>query len=324
MFWIILAVVVLCWVLWWAWPTPMAKLAQAWERHRGRLHAHQDSFQGVEWHVLEGGCGEPLVLLHGFNGDAHHFARAARHLSDHFRIIAPDLPGFGQTKAEVAVSHRIEDVAKRLLDWLDHRHIDTFYLGGNSMGGYIATAMAKIAPSRVRALWLLAPGGIRSAPLSPVLQEVSEDRHNPLVVRDFADFNRLLDYCFVQRPWMPTPLLRHLAKQAASTCQHSLEIFDAMLHDSADLEEMAKQLPTPALIVWGEQDQVLHPQGAVVLADILPNNEVIAMPQIGHLPMLEAPRESAEAFLAFAERLSRSPLGGCVNGDLDHDRGGGH
>lgn len=308
LFWLLMTVVLLVWVFWYRWPTPMALAAQAWERHRGHLKSRREHFDGVDWHFLEGGCGEPLLLLHGFNGDAYHFARTARYLTQHFRLLVPDLPGFGQTHLDHPVSHRIEDVAQRLLDWLDHRHIDTFYVGGNSMGGYIATAMARIAPHRVRALWLLAPGGLHSAPLSPVLQEVAEDRHNPLVVRDFDDFKRLLDYCFVQAPWMPSPLLRHLARQAAETCQHSLRIFDAMLNDSLPLEALANGVSTPALIVWGEEDRVLHPEGAQQLAQILPQQELIMMPRIGHLPMIESPKASAEAWLAFAEHISRRPI----------------
>lgn len=306
------------WVIWLAllgavlglvylWPTPMARVAQAYERHRGNLKSKTEVVNGNCWHYLEGGCGEPLVLLHGFNGDSDHFTRSARYLTQHFRILVPDLPGFGETQTQPNISHRIEDVAQLLLEWLDYHQIEEFYLGGNSMGGYISMAMAQKAPHRVRALWLLAPGGVRSAPLSPVLQEVSEDRHNPLVIRNYQDFERLLDYCFVNRPWMPKPLLRFLSKRASATCQSSLRIFDAMLNDSAPLETMATGLSTPALIVWGEEDRVLDSAGAEIIGGLMDHPRIILMPKIGHLPMIEAPRESAEAWLSFTENLVRHP-----------------
>lgn len=312
LFWVLVTISLLVFVFYWSWPKPLARAAQWWERHRGHLRRHNQTHDGVNWHFLEGGCGEPLVLLHGFNGDAYHFARTARYLTKHFRLIIPDLPGFGETRSHAIISHRIEDVAKRLLDWLDQRHIDTFYVGGNSMGGYIATAMGQMAPERIRGLWLLAPGGIRSAPLSPVLQEVAEDRHNPLVVRNYGDFKRLLDYCFVHQPWMPLPLLRYLANKAADTCEQSLGIFDAMLNDSSALEVMAEALEIPALIVWGDQDRVLHPDGAGILADLMPYRELIMMPNIGHLPMIESPKPCAEAWLAFTEQWSRQAINGAT------------
>ncbi len=292
-------------VLWFVCPGPLGRLAQWAERRRGGLTVRRARHDGVSWHWLEGGQGEPLVLLHGFNGDAHHFARAARHLGQHFRLIAPDIPGFGETRLSQPISHRIEDIAQRLLAWLDHQQVDTFYLGGNSMGGYIAMAMAQQAPERVRALWLLAPGGVHQAPLSPVLQEVAEDRHNPLVVRNRQDFEVLLDYCFVQRPWMPGPLIRHLAHRAHRTCEQSLVIFDAMLHDSPPLEQLADGLTTPALIYWGQDDQVLHPQGAAIIEGLMPHAHRIVVSGMGHLPMIESPRASAEAWLAFTEQLAR-------------------
>lgn len=292
-------------VLWFICPGPLGRWAQWFERHQGGLVSRRSHHHGVDWHYLEGGRGEPLVLLHGFNGDAHHFARTSRHLNQHFRIIAPDIPGFGQTRLDGPISHRIEDIAQRLLDWLAAQHIDAFYLGGNSMGGYIAAAMAQRAPDRVRALWLLAPGGVRQAPLSPVLQEVAEDRHNPLVVRDFKDFKLLLDYCFVHRPWMPGPLLRHLARRASATCEHSLVIFDAMLYESAPLEDLVDGLATPALVHWGAEDRVLHPDGAAIIAKAMANAQTLVVPDIGHLPMLESPRASAEAWLSFTDHLAR-------------------
>jgi len=305
LFWVALAAAGSFLLFWRVWPTPLGRASQWFERHRGGLTSKHALSGGIDWHYLEGGCGEPLVLLHGFNGDAHHFTRTARYLNGHFRIIAPDLPGFGDTHSADTISHRIEDVAQRLLDWLQSQHIDTFYLGGNSMGGYLAVAMARLAPERVRALWLLAPGGMHSAPLSPVLQEVAEDRHNPLVVRNHRDFVRLLNYCFVNTPWMPTPLLRMLSERAAETCQQSLRIFDAMLNDSAPLETLAKDVKTPALLAWGENDQVLDVEGGRLLKTIMPKAELMIMPRIGHLPMIETPKTSAETWLAFAEQLAK-------------------
>lgn len=295
-------------VLWWVWPDPLARLFQWTERRRAGLSRRRIHRRGIDWHYLEGGHGEPLVLLHGFNADGDHFCRVARHLRAHFRVLAPDLPGFGDTHMADNPSFRIEDLAERVLDWLDSINVHEVYLGGNSMGGYLAVAMARQAPGRVRALWLLAPGGLHSARLSPVLEEVSEDRHNPLVVRNVGDFRRLLDYCFVRPPWIPSPLLRFLARRAQRHAVRAQRIFDAMRYDSRPLEDLASDLPVPALIVWGQADQVLHPSGAALLEKLMPLSRSLTLPGVGHLPMLEAPRTSAEAWLSFTESVARSEI----------------
>lgn len=309
-------------LLWWIWPAPLARSFQWLERRRAGLRSRRIQRRGIDWHYLEGGHGEPLVLLHGFNADCDHFCRVAAHLRGHFRILAPDLPGFGDTHMADSPSFRVEDLATRILDWLDAINVHQIFLGGSSMGGYLAVALARQAPERVRALWLLAPGGLRTARFSPVMEEVAEDRHNPLVVRNRNDFRRLLDYCFVRPPWIPGPLLRFLAQRAMRHAVRAQRIFDAMRYDSRSLEELAADLPTPALITWGQADQVLHPSGAALMEQLMPNTRRLILPGVGHLPMLETPRISAEAWLSFAESLAWSETGDCdPQDDLQADTG---
>ena len=243
---ILLGAVLVAWaVLWLLWPKPLARLFMAAERQQGRLRMRRVDCGSIDWHLLEGGHGEPLVLLHGFNGDGYHFARVSRRLGKHFRIIAPDLPGFGQTRFEEKLDYSIEAQADRVLALLDQLGTERFYLGGSSMGGYVACALARKAPQRVRALWLLNPGGLQNAPLSPLFEVVYEGGHNALVVRDRRDFERLMDYCFVRPPWLPRPLARELADRAARHAERASEIFEAMRFRSTPLEELASGLDLP-------------------------------------------------------------------------------
>jgi abhydrolase domain-containing protein 6 len=302
--WYILILLALAFaLLWFVWPKPLARLCMSAERYHGRLRSRRVKCGAIDWHFLEGGHGEPLVLLHGFNADSYHFARVSRHLAAHFRVLAPDLPGFGDTQPGDSLSFRIEDQADLVLQWLDELGIHRFYLGGNSMGGYIAMAMAHRAPERVRALWLLAPGGLHTARLSPVLEEVAEERHNPLVIRNLADFHRLVDYCFVRPIWIPSPLTRFLARRSARSAVRAQRIFDAMRYDSQPLEEFAGDVKAPALIVWGQADQVLNPHGASILEGLMKHTQTLILPSVGHLPMLEAPCTTAEAWVSFTESL---------------------
>jgi len=96
----------------------------------------QDIYIGDE------GKGIPLVLVHGFLGSSKMWEQQINFFKDHFRVITPDLPGFG--KSNKAKSHNnIQSIAKLLLDCLDEKKIDKFYLLGHSMGGMIVQEMAK-------------------------------------------------------------------------------------------------------------------------------------------------------------------------------------
>lgn len=303
---IILVVLLALAAMWHFWPAPLARLFLFLDRRAGRLRACRVTAAGIDWHVLEGGHGETLVLLHGFNGDADHFNRVARHLTRHFRILAPDLPGFGETGFSASADYRIEAQADTVVKWMDRVGIQHCYLGGSSMGGYIACAIAARHPDRIRALWLLAPGGVDNVPLSPLFQEIAEERHNPLVIRDRADFRRLTDFCFVHPPWIPSPLARFLAARAANRAMEHQRAFDAIRFDSATAESLVDGMEVPALIVWGRSDQVLNPAGAHVLADGMRNAETLMLPDTGHLPMLENPRVVAESWISYTERLARN------------------
>jgi len=303
---VVLLILLAVWsVLWLLWPRPLARLFMAAERRQGRMAVRRVKCDGIDWHVLEGGHGEPLVLLHGFNGDGYHFTRVSRRLGAHFRLIVPDLPGFGQTAIDRELDYSVEAQAERVLALLDELGIERFYLGGNSMGGYISCALARRAPDRVRALWLLNPGGLQTAPLSPLFEVVDQGGHNALVVRDRHDFRRLMDYCFVRPPWLPGPLARELADRAARHDRRARDIFDAIRFRSKPLEELAEDLDKPTLLVWGQADQVLHPDGLKILSELMPGARTLLMSATGHLPMIEKPRETAEAWISFAESTAR-------------------
>lgn len=286
-------------IFWTVWPTPAARWLMTAQRRLAHLHSRRLRFGEIDWHYLEGGSGEPLILLHGFNGSADHFTPASRYLTNHFRVLAPDIPGFGETEIPQQLSFSIDDQAERILEWIDALGIQRFYLGGNSMGGYLAAAVARRAPARVHALWLLAPGGLENTPLSPVFEEIVQERHNPLVVRNRADFNRLADYCFVRPPWIPEPIKRFLTARAARTETRTRRIFDSLRFDSRPLETLIDGLETPTLIIWGDSDQVLHPDGLELLAERMPNSRHLLLSETGHLPMIERPQVAAEAWHSF-------------------------
>src|ERR1700741_552414 len=84
-------------------PYTAARWGLALEQGRSGLHEARATIPGFEMPYLEGGSGEPLLLIHGFGADKNNFTRVARHLTPQFRVIAPDLPGFGAaTRSDTA------------------------------------------------------------------------------------------------------------------------------------------------------------------------------------------------------------------------------
>ena len=90
---------------------------------------------GLRYVYLEGGQGEPLLLLHGFGADKDNFVRAARFLTPHFHVIVPDQIGFGESAHPLQADYAPIAQSKRLHALMQALGIKNIHLGGSSMGG---------------------------------------------------------------------------------------------------------------------------------------------------------------------------------------------
>ena len=113
--------------------------------------------------LLRKGKGKTLVLQHGFMSSTVYWEDVANTLSEHFEIIALDLPGFGERGFEPAVDS-VSAFVDDLLNRLTLLDIDNFHLCGHSLGGMIAQELALIAPDKVDRLILYATGPDGSMP----------------------------------------------------------------------------------------------------------------------------------------------------------------
>jgi pimeloyl-ACP methyl ester carboxylesterase len=246
---------------------------------------------------LEGGKSEALVLIHGFAGDKDNFTPLARHLTDQYRVIIPDLPGFGEASRHPSVTYRMDEQMERLHVFLQKLGVTRLILGANSMGGFIAALYAAKYPDEVSALWLMDPAGTAAAHGTEMLRHFAKTGDFPALARDESAKRRVIKATMSRPPYIPGFVQTSLLRRAIADFALHSAILNDLLHHSPTLESQIKTLATPALIVWGAEDKVLNPAGAKVMQSLLPNSKIIMMTGIGHLPMLEAPGETATAFL---------------------------
>ncbi len=286
-------------------PFTVTRFAIALERRLSGLTLHHAQVAGFTMPYLEGGSGQTLVLIHGFGGDKDNFTRLARHLIAHYRVIIPDLPGFGDAGRDPAAKYTIAEQVTRMHTFLQQLGLNQVDMGGNSMGGFISAQFAATYPHMVSSVWLLDPAGTEEAKRSEVIQNYIKTGKMPLLVQSHAGFEELMRTATWQRPFIPYSLRHVLALRAiADFSLHSAIM--AQFNESPLLEEQYKDLPTPALVVWGDHDLILHPDGAQATARLFLHSKVIIMRNIGHLPMLEAPRTTALDYLAFRQELVKS------------------
>lgn len=243
---------------------------------------------------------ETVVLVHGFSASADSWNRLAGQLTKRYHVIAPDLPGWGESTRIDSASYGYPDQVERMHHFLEQLGVRQFHLVGHSMGGGISARYAVLYPRQVITLGLIAPHGVREPEQSELSRCVSQG-DNWLVVSSMQGFERLMKNLFVKRPFVPRPVLKYLAEQTITRSAKTQLIFDEM-HSSTPLQEELKQIKAPTLIVWGDDDKLIHASAADLFRNSIQNSEVLIMKQTGHMPLLENVRQCGAAYLAFIEK----------------------
>jgi len=270
------------------------------ERGIAGLEQRHVAVNGIRIEYLEGGKGDTLVLLHGFGANKDNWTRIGKHLTPHFTVIAPDLPGFGESGLNPKGDYSISAQARFVKAFVKALGITSFHIGGSSMGGNIAGAYASRNPQDLKSLLLISPGGVASAQPSEMHRMLEEGKPNPLLARNVADYERLLDFIFVKRPFIPLPIKKFLVQEAIEHQPLNSKIFEQIrAKDRRPLEDLLKGLAVKTLVVWGGQDRVLHVSGAKVIGSVMPKARVEVMDAVGHLPMIENPEKTAGLYTRF-------------------------
>lgn len=296
---VIVGVIVLYFLL----PGASFKLLAAVERGAAGFKQHSIRVGGLHMEYLQGGEGgrdDALVLLHGFGADKDHWTRVGKYLSKHFWVIAPDLPGFGESSADPDIDYTISAQVERLKAFTAALGIKTFHLGGSSMGGNIAGAYASRFPDAIKSLLLIAPGGVSACAPSELDRLLEAGKPNPLVAKSPAGYDHLLNFVFYKKPFLPGAIKKHFMHTAIERQALNGRIFEQVhdnTGDSPPLEALVDGLFVPTLIVWGKNDRLLHVSGAEILKNVMPQARTAILDQVGHLPMIEKPKETAALYL---------------------------
>jgi triacylglycerol lipase len=283
-------------------PATAARLGIAFERRRSGLALKQMQVGSASMPYLEGGSGEAMVLVHGFGGDKDNFTRIARLLTGSYQVVIPDLPGFGEASRDPRASYGIADQVANLHGFLQTLGITRAHLGGNSMGGFIVAEYAARYPDQVASLWLLDAAGTEASFDNALIRRYRDTGEMPLLLQRPEQAGELMRACMYRAPFLPHCVKLQLGRRGVADLALHTRIMQ-QVHQSPLLENQFNAIETPALIVWGSEDKILSPAGAAALGKILPNSQVDLMPEIGHLPMIEAPGRTAARYLSFLRAL---------------------
>lgn len=232
------------------------------------------------------GSGMPLVLLHGFPLNHVPWMALLPHLGG-ADVILPDLRGFGES-AVVDGAYGIADMADDVIALLDALHVEKAAFVGHSMGGYIALAIARKHKERVAGLGLVSSQALADTPERKAGRYATAQQVGELGTVVVAD---AMAAKLSANPQHVAPLRELILRQSAAGMMGALMAM-AERPDSTDL------LPTcdfPVVLVHGLADGLIPVERSREMQALIAGARLTELAGVAHMPMLEAPVETAQA-----------------------------
>ncbi len=235
---------------------------------------------------LRTGSGQPLVLLHGFPLDHTIWLPLLPHLESHFDLILPDLPGLGHSPLPGPDIH-LTDMAAALAALLRGLGLPRAYLAGHSMGGYVALAFARQSPEMLLGLGLIATQALSD---TPERQAARHETAAQVAEKGPGVVANAMAAKLSANPAHETLLRELILRQPMPGIVNALKAMPAR----PDTTDLLPGLPCPVSILHGLADALIPPERAREMKIACPSATLTELPGIGHMPMLEAPPETAE------------------------------
>lgn len=249
-----------------------------------------------------------IVMLHGFTGSKENWYRMAHGLRGRYRMIIPDLPGWGQSERKPDVDYGFLAQSERVSDFLydieqhDRRPV---VLIGHSMGGGIAALVAAHHSALVARLGLIDAAGARFEP-NAFAREILTGK-NPFEVRDDASLEHYFSVVFGMRearPWLPWPAYDIYIAQRRRDAAFEQRVMQRIGRDQDRFlpGEKAKYITQPTLLLWCDQDQAIDPSAMRTYAASIVQASQVMLYGCGHTPIMERPGDTANAVRWLIER----------------------
>lgn len=255
----------------------------------------QASINGCSMYYEDEGSGEPLVLVHGFPVDGRMYHPQLASLSSRFRVIVPDLRGFGRSRPAGALS--MESAAADVVALMRHLGIKQFALGGLSMGGYVALALALEFAQVLSHLILIDTRAAGDSPDGKAARNRMIELVRQAGPKPIAD--QMLPKLLADPAGSAGATLRTIIEsQQPDAIEHAL----VGIRDRADQLARLKELKLPTLIIVGEKDVITPVAEARLMHERIAGSQLCVIPNAGHVPNMEKPAEFDDAIVRFLDR----------------------
>jgi pimeloyl-ACP methyl ester carboxylesterase len=248
-----------------------------------------------------------ILLIHGFGEDHCIWKAQIEFLSQHYRVIAPNLPGVHCKPLPIHHSHspQIRNYVEVLHELMHHLHIDQYYIFGHSMGGYIGLAFANYYTNHVIGLGLVHSTTFEDSPAKKESRlKVAEFilEHGTLKFLETSTQN-LFGNKFKQA--FPGKI-QDVIDSVSDISPEAMVQFVMAMRNRAAHSHVLTQQRIPIWMIVGEEDIAVPYEDSLQQTKLLPANHVIILKEVGHMGMLEATEQVNNALLQFIQLINHS------------------
>lgn len=274
------------------------------------LQRHEVEVAGHRWVYVERAAARAdapvAVMIHGFTGSKENWYPLAQALGDRYRLLMPDLPGWGESQRIPGQDYGFVAQSRRVAEFIrvvsPNRPV---VLLGHSMGGGIVALTAADFPNEVARVGLFDAAGVRFRDNRFGEQVLAGE--NPFAVDDPASLRRYIDTVFhveSAKPVIPWPASAVVARWRARQAPFEQRVLDRIgRSDERFLPgEAAARIRQPALLLWCRQDAVIDPSALGLYAARMPQAAKVMLEGCGHMSIMEKPADAAVAVTQLIEK----------------------
>ena len=242
---------------------------------------------------LDQGKGSAVLLLHAFPLNNNMWAPQIGVLSSRFRVLAPDIRGFGESQPPSAWT--MEEMADDLNEFLDKTGVSECAVAGVSMGGYIALPFWSKYPKRVRRL-VLANTRARAD------NETEKAARNEMIAAIEQKGAAILPDRMLPRLLQPNPhpdVVRAVRSMIEASSTPAAAYAVMAMRDRPDFSSVLHRVQCPAMVITGENDVIIRVEDSRAVADAITGARFHQIANSGHLSNLENPEEFNRVLLDF-------------------------
>lgn len=303
----LLAAVFVCAVAVWLWRDPLGLIHAEFARQRwaAGLSLRQTQVAGHRWvyavREADKADAPTVVMIHGFTGSKENWYPLAERLRGRYRLVIPDLPGWGDSERIKGQDYGFVAQSERVAAFIDQvakRQDSQVVLLGHSMGGGIVALTAADHPQSVARVGLFDAAGVRFKDNAFGIEVLAGK--NPFGVEDDASLKRYLDTVFyidAAKPSIPWPASRAVIGWRKQQAPFEQSVLDRIgRSDERFLPgQAAARIRQPSLLLWCRQDAVIDASAMDLYAAQMPQASKVLLDGCGHMSIVEKPDEIAAA-----------------------------